>query len=334
VRGAPGSHAPALVCNGINVKGETGLGRILGNETAIFDWKGSLFPQQGIFGLRVPDFSVFDPDGNLPLNLQRTGLTNIRLDFIHAAFESQAKSALAKFVLSAPSGPEITKAFVTSLSEVFGFGHVIPVFFTKLGTALLTAANLQLAQARTCILFTADESAKDWRMHVRNRYDAVIFARPGPHGSSPLYSLNELNPWIATARVITRSSENPVVGRPLRFRYRELSVDGFHVYRTANCSPTLLAEADIELLRDRYKVQENGEEVRDGKDFIAAELFLKPQLLSETPTELSVAHYWEQVVRDPVVPFASADRPGRLNHTYATLQDYITDFPDSTTGGY
>ena len=51
----------------------------------------------------TPQFSIFDPDGNLPLNLQRTGLTNLDLDFIKGAFEVQAKANLANLLERAPN---------------------------------------------------------------------------------------------------------------------------------------------------------------------------------------------------------------------------------------
>jgi len=115
--------------------------------------------------MRTPDFSIFDPDGRLPLNLQRTGLTNLQLDFMIEAFAAQAKAALAKFILSAPPEPKLTEELFRLLIDVFEFDHAIPVFFTSSGTALLTATNLRVAkmsgshrQASQC---TADRRANN-----------------------------------------------------------------------------------------------------------------------------------------------------------------------------
>ncbi len=58
------STAPALVCNGIEIRQST------------YDYRG-LVPEAKWyerFGLRLPNVAVFDPDGRLPLNLQRSGL--------------------------------------------------------------------------------------------------------------------------------------------------------------------------------------------------------------------------------------------------------------------
>jgi molecular chaperone HtpG len=327
-QGVPGTYAPDLVCNGIKVRGTLTFGGPLQNDPAVISWKRDFFPRQGLFRLYVPDFSISDPDGNLPLNLQRTGLTHLRLDFLTEAFAVQSKVALATFLLAAPAEPKLTNEFLKALTAVFQFEQTVPVCFTKIGTALLTATNLRIAQLRTCLLVNFEAFAKDWLIHVRDRYDAMIVARWSSNGGSPIYSLNELSPWIASARVITRSREQPVVGRPLRFRYKEFSVDGFHIYRTGNCSPGFLRQADIEGLRNRFPLPDGKEELRSADDFIAAELFLKDQLPSEAPPELSVGHYWEKIIREPVIPFNSAERIKRLNHAYTALQEYFVDSSD------
>ena len=294
-------------------------------EPAIIDWQRGLFPGQGVFRLRTPNFSIFDPDGNLPLNLQRTGLTRLDFDFLEDAFAAQAKAALAKFVLSAPVKLTLTKVFLTALSALFEFQQVFPVFFTKIGTALLTATNLRIAQIRNCLLLNSEAFSKDWLTHLLDRYDAVIVARWGSHGSSALYSLNELNPWIATARLVTRSDEEPVLTKPLRFRYKEFSVERFHSYRTGNCPPSLMEPADIETLRDKFLETQNGEDLRSASDLIAAELFLRPNLTSKAPPELSIGHYWEQIIREPIIPFDSTDRLIKLSHAYAVLSHDLAE---------
>ena len=167
-----------------------------------------------------------------------------------------------------------------------------------------------------------------WLAHIQDRYDAIIVARWDSRRASPIYSFNDFSAWIASARVITRSNEEPVVRKPLRFRYKEFSVDEFNVYRTANCSPSLLKQNDIETLRDRFLARGNTAELWSAKDFIAAELFLKELPVSEAQPDLSIEHLWEQVIREPVIPFNHAERQTRLNHAYQTLREYLADFSD------
>lgn len=326
VQGTSGTNAPDLVCNGLKVR-ETSTGFLFRNDPAIVHWKRDLFPDQGAFSLKVPDFSVFDPDGNLPLNLQRTGLTNMQLDFLTEAFAAQTRSALAKFVLSAPTEPAITDEFHRALTDVFAFEQAIPAFFTNMGTALLTTTNLRSAGVRSCLLVSTEALTGGWLSHVQDRYNALAVARWGYHHSSPLYALNEWNPWIGSARVITRSDEEPIVGKPLRFRYKEFADDGFRIYRTANCAPTLLKREDIEVLRERFPSGED-KELKSAKDFIAAELFLKDPLPQRVQSELSVGRSWEQIIREPVVPFSVNERQSRLKHVYHALSEYLDDFVD------
>ncbi len=330
VHGAPDTHAPDLVCNGIRVH-ETRDPLSFWPNPLTVNWKADFFPPQGAFRLRVPDFSVFDPDGNLPLNLQRTGLTNTRLDFATEAFATQAKSALAKFVRFAPEQPEVTHEFLHALYNIFDFDQAIPAFFTNSGTALLTPTNLRLARVKGCLLVNLQLFEQGWQTHFQARYDAVAFARQGNHGSSSIYSLNELNRWIASARVITRSDENPTVAKPLRFRCREFSCDGLHVHRTANCAASLLDQDDLQYLKGRLSVAQNSRELGTADDFVAAELFLKDQPLSESaPPELSLGNYWEGIIRQPVIPFDPTERMTKLEHAYTALREYLTDFSDPT----
>jgi len=331
VPGTKGIHANDLVCNGIKVK-ETSSGFLLQKDPAIVNWKRDLFPSQETFSLRVPNFSVFDPDGNLPLNLQRTGLTNLDLDFRTQAFAAQALAALAKFLHFAPQGPAVTDEFHRALMEVFEFEQAIPVFFTSLGTALLTTTNLRLAGVRNCLLVNIEALMAGWLSHIQDRYNAVAVARWGYQHSSPIYALNVWKRWIGSARLIMKSDEEPILGRPLRFRYKEFSVDRFHIRRTANCAPTLLTREDIEMLKERFPSGAENKEIKSSNNFIAAELFLKDPLPQRAERELSIARYWEQIVREPVVPFIPNERETKLRNAYDDLSEYFADLSQPTGG--
>jgi molecular chaperone HtpG len=322
----PGFYPPRLACNGMRVERKHHGGFLWDVDNTI-DLDANLFPGQGIFRLRTPEFSVFDPDGNLPLNLQRTGLTSLRLDFLTEAFAAQTKAALAKFLLSAPVEQKLTDEFSKTLTEFFQFGQVVPMFFTKFGTAPLTATNLRLAKAKNCLLIDLDAFTQGWLAHLQDRYDAIMVAQWGDRGSSSIYSLNTLNSWIATARVITRSDKEPVVARPLRFRYKEFSVNGVQVYRTANCAPSLLKREEIEGIEDRVVAYQASRGPRKIIDFVAAELFLKPGPFPEP--DLSVGYYWERIMREPVVAFNLAERRTRLEPAYEDLQEYLADYLDT-----
>lgn len=326
-RGATPLYIPGLVCNGIKVKQI--ISGVFQSDQPLFDWTRDRLPKQGVFRLRHPDFSIFDPDGNLPLNLQRTGLANLQLDFLDEAFLAQAKAVFAYFLLSAPAKLELTDEFLQALRNLFEFDQIFPVFFTNTGMALLTTTNLRIATVKNILLVNLEAFEQDWLGHIRERYDAMIVARWGQHDTSPIYCLNQLNHWLASARVITKSYAKPVVGKPLRFRYNEFSIDGFHIYRTANCSASLFKQVEIQMLGERFRAQGKGKAFKSANDFIAAELFLKQEALSEAQPTVSLGYYWEKIIRDPVIPFDLTERQTKLTHAYAALSEYLADYPGS-----
>ncbi len=244
----------------------------------------------------------------------------MQLDFLSEAFAAQTKAALAKFVYTAPRGPTLTNEFNSALTDFFEFDQTIPVFFTKVGAALLTTANLRNAGIKSCLLVTLEALTHQWLSHIQGRYDSILVARLGHRGTDPVYALNDLNNWVASARVITGSADEPVVKKPLRFRYKDFSINGLNVYRSANCLPTLLKREEVEMISEEFL----GKEAKTPKNLIAAELFLKDQLTSNNH-ELSVDRYWEQIIREPVVPFEYDERRSKLRYAYDYLSEYFAD---------
>jgi len=315
--GSPGTSPPELVCNGLKVAAMGFRGFL--QETVDVNLR-DLFPSQGIFRLRTPEFSVFDPDGNLPLNLQRSGLSNLRLDFLAEAFAMQAKCALSKILTLAPTEPELTNDFIRSLETLFEFNQTVPVFFTGQGTGLLTRQLLSDARVKNCLLITTESVRRGWFAHFQHVYDAIICTRSGKHGTSSLYSLNQFGNWITKARVITRSREEPVVQRPLRFRYREFVIGSVSVYRTADCYPSLFKHEDIAKLSN--EIQMCGSDLDGTDDFLAAELFMKDDLTADTPSELSISRHWQELLAEPTIPFDMVEQQRKLKHAYKSLREY------------
>ena len=104
-----------------------------------------------------------------------------------------------------------------------------------------------------------------------------------------------------------------------------------HVYRTANCAASFLDQEDLQYLKGRLSGAQSARESGGADDFVAAELFLKDQPLSEgAPPELSLGNYWEGIIRQPAIPFDHTERMTRLEHAYTALQEYLADFSDPT----
>jgi molecular chaperone HtpG len=332
-RGQHKIYAPQLSCNGFKVQSVgAGLGTLFNRDHNAINWQDQIFKREGWFKVMVPSFSVFDPDGNLPLNLQRTGLTNLDLDFVKGAFDIQAKANLAQLLVYAPTEPKLTRDFVGVLISGFDFDQVFPIFFSREGVALLTPTNLRLSGVRNCLLLNSEAFAEGWLTSMYSRYDAIFVARWGEHHASPLYSLNAFFPRISSARVVTRNAEEPVVRKPLRFRYKIFSQGALSVYRSANCEPSLFTFEDLRPVCDEhFPSKENGEQFQSVDDFIAAELFLKHSHPFEEPTEFSVGRLWEQIVREPIIPFEKSKRIETLAHAYSELRAYLPIAEDTTT---
>jgi molecular chaperone HtpG len=86
------SRGHKLICNGILVWDRAE------------DYRRREWTPQGFYVLQ-PTISVFDPDGRLPLNLQRTDLATRRLPFADALWESQCEDYIAWMLANAPSRP-------------------------------------------------------------------------------------------------------------------------------------------------------------------------------------------------------------------------------------
>jgi hypothetical protein len=219
--------------------------------------------------------------------------------------------------------PKLTRDFVGMLRTLFKFSQLYPIFLTKKWIALFTPTNLRLFSIKNCLLLNAEVFAEGWLNSMNARYDALLVSQWGEHGISPQYALNDLSTWISSARIVTRSKDDPVLAKPLRFRYKVFSENGVSVYRSANCQPSLFNFDDLKPVMDEFPNRDNGEPFSSAKDFIAAELFLKDEPAFKQPAQFSIGRLWEQIIREPVIPFDTAERREKLAHAYSALQAFL-----------
>jgi len=161
--------------------------------------------------------------------------------------------------------------------------------------------------------------------HITERYDALLIARETR--SSAQYSLNELNRWIASARVITRSDERFVVAKPLSFS-QQPGNGPLHLHRTWKCPDSLLEPDDLEKIYRLISKLEGESGTTSADDFVAAELYLKESDAATKHSALSLAHYWKEIIREPVIPFSRTVREEQLKYAYGSLDQYL---PDAST---
>jgi hypothetical protein len=131
------SAAPLLSCNGIEVA-RTGHGPFLGS--------GPKWDER--FGLAVPKVAVFDPDGRLPLNLQRTDLTEPAYPFDVVLAEDVMRDFVAHSLVFGPTSVQYDGPLVYAGSSRQQAGRYGPqkagdLYFGKEGFGYLDASILQ-----------------------------------------------------------------------------------------------------------------------------------------------------------------------------------------------
>jgi molecular chaperone HtpG len=130
------SSAPVLVCNGIDIR----LQRAYEGPIPEAKWGER-------FGLKLPNVCVFDPDGRLPLNLQRTGLAEPRYPFDETLFNEVVRDFVAFSLVFGPTtmpDNEEVLAYAGSSRRANGWsgGERGDWYFTRSGFGFLDASVL------------------------------------------------------------------------------------------------------------------------------------------------------------------------------------------------
>jgi molecular chaperone HtpG len=142
------ADAPELTCNGITIKGEA---------------RGENFPQAAWtrrFALSIPNVSVFDPDGHLPLNLQRTELAANRYPFDETLAVDVIKDFLAHSLVSGPhnmvdaTSNRGRNRYPGITLEAFGayYQNRLPWFFTTDGFGYVDPAVILTTGSKSVII--------------------------------------------------------------------------------------------------------------------------------------------------------------------------------------
>ncbi len=321
---ARGRDTPDLIVNGIVVEEPREDSYIwsIEHDNNLDRWD-RILPniEREPFGLRVPEFSIFDPDGNLPLNLQRTALTNPRLDFMEEAFKAQARAALALLLMSVPETPVLSEAFVTAIGAMFKIDEILPVFLTEAGAGLVTETNLHRSNVRKCLMVGVQQKNNPQLRRIQHKYDATIFFREyAPHDfdhdTNPDDPVDSLPGEIVGVRQIGAGDYFDGRGK------QEFFEGGLTVFATEKCPRTRLTKEDRESLKEILSPGRYG----DLPQLVAAEVWLKYPPASAARSRHSVGRIWDQVMRSPVIPFDLVERRRKLKHAYDALSDLLADF--------
>jgi len=109
------SSNPELVCNGIQVI-DSEEGHAVRRKHTWTSWQSNPLYDFGGYCLRVPNLSVFDPDGSLPLNLQRTQLDRDQFrEALEAVLSDVIKDLLAFLLVHAKTMRDLASLFDSPL---------------------------------------------------------------------------------------------------------------------------------------------------------------------------------------------------------------------------
>jgi signal transduction histidine kinase len=199
------SHAPELVCNGIKVQ----TGDMMQDPQPESEWDRR-------FGLRMPNVSVFDPDGRLPLNLQRTGYADERYPFDDVLADDVIRDFIAHSLVYGPTGMTLTKTepMVTYPGLVrkrirgsyLGiYSHPRQIwYFTNSGFGLLDASLIQTSGANSVLIA---------RLAEEDDVEDLEQMASGPKiiTESDYYSVAEADQWLRNMIEYGASLNDPLI---------------------------------------------------------------------------------------------------------------------------
>lgn len=313
---------PALACNGIIITDDLWLTR---SARALFD------SQDGTsVWFLPPAVSVFDPDGHLPLNLQRSALTTTP-SFLDALYDDICKDFIAYLLVVAPSTPiDSVTALIrypgTPTSD--GDAPWLPVLMTATGWSIFDLWHLCAIRPASILVNSHDRSALRYSQAVscpivtfdcngRNPYDNWIrgvLGRPETK-IGPLTSLRELGRRILVPKAsYQRLAEPGMIHKDLWGRTKiERSDKDWVVLRIGNCP------AESPILENIASVY-----ARSTGDFDSvAEWYLPEEGISPQEKPSRIARIWADTVKQAIIPFDFGERRRLLAHAYEALAPYI-----------
>ncbi len=314
-----------LICNGIKV-GEPHFAGLTWHEDENTYWRDTTFPMHDCFQVRFPLLSIFDPDGRLPLNLRRTGLTHLKGEFLTEIFAVQSKAILAGILAKLPDKLGVNPGFESFLDRKFEDDkhQLCPLYFTNRGAGLLTAANLMSASIRKCLAVSMQIFRRRDLANYADRYDALIVWDPERWRSNN-DPFKVLNKWIQDARVLWRGAGESEVARSLQLE-KETVFGNVNGCKTAGCPPSLLSSTEILALEEELKSHSTDDPLT--KNFIVAEIYLKQELPSRDQRGLSIGEHWQKIIREPLIPYEPTERKAKLSHAFNALRQYLEDFQE------
>lgn len=331
------AQCPDLACNGLIV--ERGYGFTMPTRKLWEDTRCGL-------SIMTPNIAVFDRDGKLPLNLQRTGLAREDFPFADTLRDDVIRDALAHALVYGPTEPLVEKGGVAAYLDIpkhpafrIGDGHHQGGFLVWFstgtgwsfadywhtqtlarGSVLLVASyvphslvrampGVQLPGQRCCFVFGVDFGARgttDWI-----RFNIGEFSERFAPG--PVRDLAVVGRRMLLPRGLADEMTAPYkIAQHIRSRLHEdLKTPDWVIWRVGDCPDT----TELKSIAERC-------EGISGSDWPGmAEWYLSK---TQPDRELSpVARIWKEIIGCPVIPFDPGERRAKLAGAFEKLAPYI-----------
>ena len=300
----------------------------------------------------LPNISVFDADGSLPLNLERTGLTQANYPFDSELLEDVVKDFLAFVLINAPNQlqfihdvdylavlPEYPGVKIGAYSSLFG-----PMwFYTNDGISITDGWNLR---ASNCNCILRIYSIKD---NTENQPLAPLKPLPYPSPREGQAVIREVSyPDINQHIVGILDFDFDVdTFRGLALSGRRLLVSRIVVESENFQKISDGAAGEEEWSSEKWILWKLGKCPKETGDVPAlvrqVESLLRSQLnlafieevylgeIESDDTMSMVASAWVSILGEPIIPYDLKERQQKFAHSYKTLQPYIDSFNSCNT---
>jgi hypothetical protein len=309
----------------------------------------------GGFPVAWPNVSVFDPDGNLPLVLQRNGLATSQYPFNQWLFEDVIRDWLAFLLVNAPGRPFDGEILPTEYGRSYpGFPRDLYSTWQDTSSTLFCSAidgiypadswHIRQGNFHRFLLTTKliPPEAATASLHSQTGCDLIVPV-PSPTGvqkyrqwnrfalcGSPDSSFGYLKEFDVTCRrmLLSRAEYKEISRGTIIAKYlwenvsEECSNDKWVVVRTGSCDCgdqcDLLALSDI---------------VPEGT--YGAPVMIEWHLASSQPPQeklTPLARLWKDILPSPVIPYDPAERRQSFSEAFTKLKDYIAAHEQSLMG--
>jgi hypothetical protein len=330
LKGERQEYEDKLFCNGIKIGGWSAYDSKIGKE---FRWP---------FSLEAPVLSVFDPDGKLPLNLERSELTR-SLPFEHELLEDVCRDLIAYLLINTPSRPLLNSESTKFYKEISYPGmqrryYRAPsndwFWFTPEGLSLSTKWFLQGVSPQNLYIFP----------HITSLQFDIPREYANAHFSDIDLNFGSFDPWVRFVLTGTGSSywygdrhwlyDVNTYGRRIM-----LSTEYESRIKTHKAIPkSFLANIVEEWRNDDWIVlctvdcpepsvefQRFAKKARPNIFNALGEWYIESVPLEEEE-ESVIEQVWRDIVEDPLIPFSPNTRKEQLAKAFEKLGYHINSY--------